>query len=236
MEAIILAGGLGTRLRNVIPDLPKPMAPICGRPFLAILLDELISTGFTTITLAVGYRYEAIRDYFRQNYGSLRLNYSVEKKPLGTGGAIRLALEQTTAPQVFVLNGDTHLELDYRAMLRAHLKAGAALTMAVIRVPDAGRYGALDIEQGHIRGFFEKGRSGPGWINGGVYLLSAELLDRYALPRVFSFETNLLTPNVRELKPLAFQTEGTFIDIGIPEDYDRAQDLLAPHSGWIDQP
>jgi len=127
-----------------------------------------------------------------------------------------------------VVNGDTHLELDYRAMLAAHIKAEATLTIAARAVPDAGRYGSLDIDQGRIRGFFEKGRSGPGVINGGIYLLSRELLDRYPFPRIFSFETDLLMPNVREIRPLAFQTEGMFIDIGIPEDYARAQEILRP--------
>jgi len=230
MEAIVLAGGLGTRLSSVVPDLPKPMAPIGGRPFLAILLDELIAAGFTTVILAVGYRHEAIRDYFGDTYKSLSLAYSIEQKPMGTGGAISLALKQTTDPQIFVVNGDTYLELDYKAMLAAHLKEKALLTVAVQTVPDANRYGALDIEQGHIRGFFEKGRSGPGVINGGVYLLSRALFDGYSLPPVFSFETDLLMPHVREIRPLAFLAAGTFIDIGVPEDYAQAQDLLAEHS------
>lgn len=156
MEAIILAGGLGTRLRKVITDLPKPMAPIGGRPFIAILFDELIAAGFTSAILAVGYRHEMILDYFGDNYRSLQLIYSVERKPLGTGGAIRLAIDEATASEVFVLNGDTHLELDYRAMLSAHLSLKSSITIAVRVVPDVSRYGSLDIAQSRIRGFSKK--------------------------------------------------------------------------------
>ncbi len=226
MEAIILAGGFGTRLRDIISDLPKPMAPISGRPFLAILLDELSAAGFTTVTLAVGYRHAAIREYFGERYGSLRLNYSIESDPLGTGGAIRLALNRTLAPRLFVLNGDTHLELDYRAMFAVHLKTVVSLTIAILTVPDTSRYGALKIEQGSIHGFFEKGRYGPGEINGGVYLMSRDLFDRHTLPTTFSFESDFLMPNIQTLRPQAFQVTGTFIDIGVPEDYVRAQKIL----------
>ncbi len=227
MEVIILAGGFGTRLQSVVPDLPKPMATIQGRPFLAILLDDLITAGFTSAILAVGYRYEAVRDYFGEKYKSLSLAYSIETEPLGTGGAISLALKQIAGPQCFVVNGDTFLELDYKAMLAGHSEEKSILTVAVLEVTDASRYGALDIEANRIRGFFEKGRSGPGIINGGVYLLSRDLFSRYNFPAAFSFETDLLMVHVHELRPLAFPTAGFFIDIGVPEDYLRAQNLLA---------
>jgi D-glycero-alpha-D-manno-heptose 1-phosphate guanylyltransferase len=230
MQAIVLAGGLGTRLRGVLPELPKPMAPIKGRPFLAFLLDGLVVAGFDSATLAVGYRHERIRQHFGEHYRNLALRYSMEEEPLGTGGAIRLALGQTTAPQVFVLNGDTYLELDYQAMLAAHMQARAAITLAVRQVPDAGRYGALDILDNRIQGFFEKGRYGPGVINAGVYLLSRDLFDRYDLRPAFSFETDLLVPHASKLKPLAFEVDNLFIDIGIPEDYRRAQSLLSAGS------
>ena len=226
MEAIILAGGFGTRLQGVVPDLPKPMAAIRGRPFLAILLDDLITAGFTSAILAVGYRYEAIRDYFGENYKSLSLAYSIETEPLGTGGAISLALKQIDGSRCFVVNGDTFLKLDYKAMQASHLEEKSILTVAVLEVPDASRFGALDIEENRIRGFFEKGRSGPGIINGGVYLLSPDLFSRYNFPDAFSFETDLLMPHVHELRPLAFPTAGLFIDIGVPEDYLRAQNLF----------
>ena len=228
MQAIVLAGGLGTRLRSVVPDLPKPMAPVAGRPFLAWVLDRLAEAGFERAVLAVGYRHEVIRDHFGEDYRDMRLLYSVEDRPLGTGGAIRLAAEHVTAPLVFVLNGDTYLELDYRAMLAAHRQSHARLSVAVCKVADVSRYGALELEAGHLHGFHEKGRAGPGFINAGVYLLAPELLQQVPAGEPFSFEQQLLVPRVQDLRPHAFVTTGRFIDIGIPEDYDRAQRLLTP--------
>jgi D-glycero-alpha-D-manno-heptose 1-phosphate guanylyltransferase len=226
VEAIILAGGLGTRLRSVVADLPKVLASVNGRPFLAYLLDPLVAAGFDAAILAVGYMGEKIREHFGDRYRSLPLRYSLETEPLGTGGAIKLAMTHTDAANIFIVNGDTYLELDYSVMLTDHQRARSCLTIAVQTVPDAGRYGALDIEGGKIRGFVEKGRSGPGSINAGVYVLSRELLHRYPLLPAFSFETDLLMPHIEEIAPLAFRTQGTFIDIGVPEDYARAQALL----------
>lgn len=230
MQAIILAGGLGTRLRSVVPDLPKSMAPVAGRPFLAWILDRLIDAGFERAVLAVGYRHEAISDYFGERYRGLALHYSIENTPLGTGGAMRLAAAHVTALPVFVLNGDTYLELDYRAMLAAHQQAGALMSMAVCRVPDLSRYGALEIANGVVTGFYEKGR-GQGYINAGVYLLSAGIIERIPAGVPFSFEQELLVPSVHEIRPAAMVTEGLFIDIGVPEDYDRAQQLFAGKHG-----
>ena len=227
MEAIILAGGLGKRLRGVIDDVPKPMAPVEGRPFLAFVLDQLIAAGFQHAVFAVGYRHAAIRSYFGTDYKGLDLRYSVEPEPLGTGGAIRLACDQASARDVFVLNGDTYLELDFRAMLDAHATAGAELSIAICEVPDAARYGALELAQGRVQRFLEKGQSGRGWINAGTYVLSPELRARLRPAGAFSFEHDLLVPAVRSIRPLAFRTSGRFIDIGIPEDYARAQEMLA---------
>jgi D-glycero-alpha-D-manno-heptose 1-phosphate guanylyltransferase len=227
MEAIVLAGGLGTRLRGVVDDIPKPMAPVLGRPFLAYVLDQLVDSGFHTAILAAGYRHEAIRSYFGEEYRGLALVWSVESEPLGTGGAIRLACDQADLGDVFVLNGDTYLELDYRAMLNAHVHAGAQLSLAVCQVPDVSRYGALEVSEGIVRGFREKGQSGPGWINGGTYVLGPELRDRLPKRGAFSFEQELLAPDVQSIRPLAFPTTGLFIDIGIPEDYARAREIFS---------
>ncbi|MDD1649852.1 MAG: nucleotidyltransferase family protein [Methylococcaceae bacterium] len=228
MQAIVLAGGLGTRLRSVVPDLPKPMAPVAGRPFLAWVLDRLVEAGFESAVLAVGYRHEAIREHFGERYRGLPLHYSVEATPLGTGGAIRLAADCVTERPVFVLNGDTYLELDYRAMQDAHRQARGSLSVAVCSVPDVSRYGALELEAGHLHGFLEKGRAGPGFINAGVYLLSSDILRQIPAGEPFSFEQQLLVPRIGELRPLAFHTSGRFIDIGIPEDFERAQQLFTP--------
>jgi D-glycero-alpha-D-manno-heptose 1-phosphate guanylyltransferase len=227
MDVIVLAGGLGTRLRSVVAELPKAMAPVAGRPFLEHLLDVLALAGFASTVLAVGYRADAIREHFGDRYRGLPLTYSVEGLPLGTGGAIRLAMNHASSPEVFVVNGDTFVDVDFSAMLAAHRRTSARLTIAVHEVPDAARYGALDIAGDRVRGFFEKGRVGPGWINAGVYLLARTLLDGEALPTSFSFESDYLVPNVEALRPLAFRTDGLFIDIGVPEDYASAQSLLA---------
>ena len=227
MEAIVLAGGLGTRLRGVVDDVPKPMAPVQGRPFLALVLDQLVATGFKTVIFAVGYRHEAIRSYFGDDYRGLALRYSVEREPLGTGGAIRLACEQATARDVFVLNGDTYLELDFRAMLGAHAAARAELSMAICHVPDIARYGALEVDDGVVQGFLEKGRSGAGWINAGTYVLGPDLRARLLPQGAFSFEHDLLEPEVGSIRPFAFRASGLFIDIGIPEDYARIQQVFS---------
>lgn len=226
MQAIVLAGGLGTRLKSVVPDLPKPMAPVAERPFLAWILDRLVEAGFERAVLAVGYKYEAIRDHFGESYRGLPLYYSVESTPLGTGGAMRLAAGHVTTDPIFILNGDTYLELDFRAMLAAHLQSRVSLSVAVCSVTDVSRYGALDLENGVIRGLMEKGGTGPGWINAGNYLISAELLECIPVGSMFSFEQELLAPQLQTIRPVAFFTDGLFIDIGVPEDYDRAQRLF----------
>jgi D-glycero-alpha-D-manno-heptose 1-phosphate guanylyltransferase len=227
MEAIVLAGGLGTRLRGIIDDLPKPMAPVAGRPFLALVLDRLVAARFETAVLAVGYRHEAIRRHFGEAYRGLRLRYSVEREPLGTGGAIRLACEQVSARELFVLNGDTFLELDFCAMLAAHTEVGAELSMAIHEVPDASRYGALEVAGGVVRGMREKGYAGPGWINAGVYVMGSGLQARFPDRRAFSFESDVLAPEMASICPRAFRATGLFIDIGVPEDYARADKFLA---------
>jgi D-glycero-alpha-D-manno-heptose 1-phosphate guanylyltransferase len=227
MEAIVLAGGLGTRLRGVVDDVPKPMAPVQGRPFLALVLDQLVDAGFKTVIIAAGYRHEVIRSYFGADYRGLALHYSVEREPLGTGGAIRLACAQADARDVFVLNGDTYLELDFRAMMEAHVRAGSHLSMAICHVSDVARYGALELCDDRVLRFLEKGQSGPGWINGGTYILGPDLRARLRHQGAFSFEHELLEPEVGSIRPLAFRSSGLFIDIGIPEDYAKAEQIFA---------
>jgi len=228
MEAIVLAGGLGTRLRGIVDDIPKPMAPVQGRPFVAFVLDQLVEAGFETAIFAAGYRHEAIQSYFGADYRGLALRYSVEREPLGTGGAIRLACAQTRAQQVLALNGDTYLELDFQAMLDAHVRFAAELSMAICRVPDVARYGALQLRDETVQAFLEKGQSGPGWINGGTYVLGPALRARLPSDGAFSFEHDLLGPEIGRIRPHVFRCSGRFIDIGVPDDYARAQVLFRP--------
>jgi D-glycero-alpha-D-manno-heptose 1-phosphate guanylyltransferase len=226
MEAIILAGGLGTRLRSRLTNLPKAMAPVGGRPFLAWLLDQLISAQCQRVILSVGYLREAITTAFHDNYRGMRIDYAIEETPLGTGGAIQLAMARAEEPGVFVLNGDTWVDADLAAMLAFHAAGRRPMTMAVTPIGDTARYGGVIVEDGHVAGFVEKGRSGPGWINAGLYLLSREFPWPEGLHAPFSFETGVLVPFLDRIRPAAFPHTGDFLDIGIPEDLDRAQTML----------
>jgi D-glycero-alpha-D-manno-heptose 1-phosphate guanylyltransferase len=227
MEAIILAGGMGTRLASRVSGLPKAMAPVAGRPFLEILLRQLDRCGCTRAILAVGYLHAAIENHFGAAFGGLRLDYSVEEAPLGTGGAIRQALAMVRQDAALVLNGDTYLDADYAAMMALHRTESRPMTLAVVHQPDIARYGGVLVRERRIAGFEEKGRAGPGWISAGAYVMSREFPWPPALEAKFSIERDVLAPGVGRLQPAAFPVEGFFLDIGIPEDYDRAQTELA---------
>lgn len=226
MKAIILAGGLGTRLRERVADLPKPMAPIAGKPFLSYLLSRISRAGFEEAILSVGYRWQAIHDYFGDTFcedeKELPLRYVVEHEPLGTGGAIRLASQNLTSPFA-VFNGDTLLDFDLVDLQRRHGLNKAPLTMVLRKVEDTSRYGAVQVQDDIVVGFNEKGLSGPGHINAGIYVLPPNIFSRYNLTGKFSFENDLLEAHCSELRPHAHLVDGYFIDIGIPADYDRAQ-------------
>ena len=234
MEAIVLAGGLGTRLASRLNGIPKPMAPVAGRPFLEHLLERLQAAGCSRIVLSVGHLSGVIQQHFGADFQGMPLAYAVEPMPLGTGGAIALALRSAREPQVLVLNGDTFVDADYAGMLASHGSTGADVTMAVVHQADVARYGEVllqgDAATGSERvvGFREKGRSGPGWINAGVYVLGREFDWPGGLGETFSFETDVLMRQPSELHITAFQVGGGFIDIGVPEDLDRAQRELAP--------
>jgi D-glycero-alpha-D-manno-heptose 1-phosphate guanylyltransferase len=224
--AIILAGGLGTRLRSLVADVPKPMASVGGRPFLAHLLDYLERQGIERVILAVGYKHESFLKYFGARYRSIDITYLIEDTPLGTGGALRRALEVVEKGPLLVLNGDTFLALDYGPMLTAHLAGKAEITIALRYVPDAGRYGGVVVEQGRITTFLEKSSAAPGWINAGVYIIERDIFLPFHLLEVFSFERDFLQKQCTQLLPLAYPTDASFIDIGTPEDYLRVKTSL----------
>ena len=226
MDALILAGGFGTRLAAVVPDLPKPMAPVCGRPFLELLLGALRSKGLRRAVLSLGYRAEIIVRHFGSRFGDLELDYEIEDQPLGTGGAMRRGLGRCQGPAALVVNGDTLLDLDLQALWARWAEVQRPLLVAC-EVPDTSRYGRLDIDQGRLMGFTEKGQAGPGWINSGHYVLPVGWLEGRGLPAAFSFESDLLLPKLPELDVALFHCTGSFIDIGVPEDYQRAQTELA---------
>ena len=227
MEAIILAGGLGTRLRSRLRNLPKAMAPVGGRPFLEILLNRLVAAGCARIVLSLGHLRSVIRDAFGDAFQGAQLVYSVEETPLGTGGAIRLALKQAKESSVMVLNGDTFLDLDFGAFLSAHVAGGRPLSLAITKVENMSRYGGVITNGAQVTGFVEKGSGGAGWINAGVYAIKSDFPWPAHLSASFSFENEVLVPMVTSLSPLAFRCEGYFLDIGVPEDLDRAETELA---------
>jgi D-glycero-alpha-D-manno-heptose 1-phosphate guanylyltransferase len=227
MEAIILAGGLGTRLSSRLNDVPKSMAPVAGRPFLTVLLDHLISSGCESVILSVGHLREVIIDNLKNSYRGIPIRYVIEQTPLGTGGAIRAALGHALDQSVLVLNGDTYLDADFSMMLSQHSAASRLMTMAVVKVGDTARYGGVQIEDHRVSGLVEKGRQGPGWINAGVYVLDRNFPWPADLPSCFSFETEVLSRFLDVIQPVAFLCETYFLDIGVPEDLDRAQIELA---------
>lgn len=230
-KAIILAGGRGERLRSRVPDLPKPMALVGGRPFLEYVLDGLVKSNVTDVILSVGYGAEVIQEHFGFSYRTIRLRYSKEHSPLGTGGAIALALRGEGPSPVLVLNGDTLVEIDYPALNAWYAHAPSLVGIVLRHVPDVSRYGAVMVSNEQVIGFQEKGQHGPGLVNAGVYVIRPEVFVQYGKETSFSFEADVLQQYCRELKPNGLITTGYFIDIGTPEDYDRAQRELG--AGWI---
>jgi len=226
MEAIVLAGGFGTRLRQVVADVPKPMAPVAGRPFLEILLGSLAKKGFSRAVLSLGFMAEKVSGHFGSRFAGLDIAYVVEDTPLGTGGATRLAAEACTQDHVYVFNGDTYLDLEVE-LLEQQWQVKLHPIVVGREVTDTTRYGRLVVDGDRIISFAEKGIKGPGLINAGCYVLATDALARFPLNQPFSIETEYLVPEVARATVDVFVTEGMFIDIGIPEDYAHAQTLLA---------
>lgn len=229
LDAIILAGGRGTRLRESVRDLPKPLARIRDRPFLDILLGVLARSGrIRKAVLAVGYLADIIiRHYSDRKDIGLEIVFSVEKTPLGTGGAVRKALERTDTEEVLVMNGDSFAEVGIDSLIEVHRKGGMPATMVVARINDTSRYGRVDIGPGgRVRSFEEKvAQPLPGFINAGIYVIRREVLAGIPADRPVSLEREIL-PGLLKEGIRGFVAEGKFIDIGIPEDYARAQTLL----------
>lgn len=225
MEAIVLAGGLGTRLQHVVSDVPKPMADIGGKPFLSLLLTKLSRHGFRRIILSVGYKQESIREYFKESYGGMCIDYVSEDHPLGTGGAIRSAWEAVEEENVFVFNGDTFYDVDIHRFLRFHKARSGIISMALKPMKTFDRYGSVELsEKGRIISFCEKKMVDSGLINGGIYVLNRDL-DNILRGKegVFSFEKDFLELYTDTLDIGGYIDDGYFVDIGVPEDYAKAQ-------------
>lgn len=230
-EAIILAGGLGTRLRSVVSDLPKAMAEVNGLPFIHYVMHFLATQQVRRVVIAVGHKRETIENYLHDaldRYG-IRVRYSVEEELLGTGGAIFKAFKQVEGESAFILNGDTYFDISLASLENFALERGADLAFALKEMEDCGRYGTVNLlsNQG-IQSFAEKkpGQSGKGIINGGIYYMNKSLTTKFSKPEKFSIEQDFFQQHLAELKVYGKSFDGLFIDIGIPGDYLLSQQLL----------
>ncbi len=223
MKAVILAGGLGTRLRSVISDIPKPMADINGLPFLEYLFRYLTKYNIDEVVLAVGYKHDVIENHFHDNYKDIKIVYSIEDEPLGTGGAIKKASKLLQDNNILIINGDTFFDIDLDKFYDNHIKSKSLISIASKEMFDFDRYGSLDINNNKVISFNEKKYLNKGIINGGIYIINKQIFDNIDLIK-FSFEKEILEKNKNIY---AFLFDGFFIDIGIPEDYLKAQLLLS---------
>lgn len=241
LEAVILAGGSGTRLRQIVPHLPKPMAEIAGRPFLEILLSSLAKKKFSRVILSVGFMAEKIIEHFGHQFSGMSLIYAVEDKPLGTGGALRFALSQATQDHVFIFNGDTYLDLEVEAVEAQWQQNCLPIIVGrEMQDQDISRYGRLLTDGKQVYGFAEKvtrsllesleneDKSQMSLqelkvVNAGCYVLPKVVLDTYPPNIPFSLETDYFSKIIGQMPFKLFISAGYFIDIGVPEEYLRAQ-------------
>jgi D-glycero-alpha-D-manno-heptose 1-phosphate guanylyltransferase len=223
-EAIILAGGLGTRLRSAVPDLPKCMAPVAGRPFLHYVISYYQSQGIEKFIFSLGYMHEIIEEFLRKELLTTNYQLSIEKEPLGTGGAIRLACKKATEKTVLVLNGDTFFKIKSDKLSSFHNMCGADCTLSLKPMKNFDRYGVVELNKDYsIKDFQEKKYYENGLINGGVYALHAPKFLEKPLPKKFSFEKDYLEKFYTSRRMFGVAQDQYFIDIGIPEDYEKAQ-------------
>jgi len=225
MEVIILAGGLGTRLRSVVSKVPKCMAPVVNKPFLWYLLKYLSKYNVSRVILSVGYLREVIYEWIDEvkEEFSFEFDYAVEETPLGTGGGIRLALEKTRTMEVVVLNGDTFFDVALQDLVDKHKHMGGNLTIALKPMRMFDRYGTVELAvDGHITAFHEKAYCEEGLINGGIYVINKAMLPMNDLPNKFSFETLVMEKQCSLGTIYGIISDGYFIDIGVPTDYKLA--------------
>jgi D-glycero-alpha-D-manno-heptose 1-phosphate guanylyltransferase len=227
--AIILAGGLGTRLASAVPDVPKPMALVRGRPFIEHLMDHWIGQGIDRIVLSVGYKRQLIMDHFGSSYRGINVSYAVEEQPLGTGGGLLLAAQGLSEPFV-VLNGDTFFDVNLKALSAFHLDRGSRWTFALFRTGDTDRYMGIDVgDDWRIRSLTSSGKGAGQLANGGIYIVEPSALAASPSPpgSKLSLEYDLL-PLVMSSGGQIFgmESQGRFIDIGVPDDYFRASEVL----------
>lgn len=226
-ECIVLAGGLGTRLRSVVADKPKCMAPLGEHPFLYYLLQYLHKQGINHVVLSLGYLSEQVINWCNSITLPLRVSFTVETEPLGTGGGIINALSAVKGNEIFIVNGDTYFDVDLASFNNFHQAHQSPLSLALKPMKQFDRYGSIQLdEHQQITRFHEKKYCEEGVINGGIYRTSAGFLQSLALPEKFSFEKEVLEPGAQAGKLYGFISDTYFIDIGIPDDYEAAKKVL----------
>lgn len=231
MKVIILAGGLGTRLQSVVKDVPKPMADINGTPFLELLMTNMLGFGATEFVLCVSYMRDKIMDYFGEEFCGVRVKYSIEEQPLGTGGAIKQAFDLFDLDEAVVINGDSFIKMDYADFYRKN--RGRQLSIALKYMEDASRYGLVETQGECILCFNEKSSEAKsGLINTGIYMINKSLWKHAPQETKFSFEKDILEKYIGTLNATYYKTENYFIDIGVPESYNQAlrelKDIILP--------
>jgi D-glycero-alpha-D-manno-heptose 1-phosphate guanylyltransferase len=226
MEAIILAGGLGTRLRDIVADVPKPMAPVNNKPFLYYVFQWLQKYPLNRVILSTGYKSESILDYFGTTWANMTIDYVKEVKPLGTGGAIMYALSHTSERNILILNGDTYFPINLNKFYNSHLGNNNLLSIALKRLKNFNRYGAVECFNDTVIKFNEKKYYSDGLVNGGIYLVDRNYLELKKFPETFSFEEEILEKEAGSSNIKGIIFNNLFIDIGIPEDYNRAKSVL----------
>lgn len=232
IPAIILAGGKGTRLRSVVADRPKPLAEVLGRPYITYLLDQLVDAGCRHAVISTGYKAAMIEEALGGDYRSLRLSYAQEAEPLGTGGGIRLAMEQAEGDIFIALNGDSYCSTDLNLYTEWFFKANRTASLLLVGVDDTTRYGRVEIDGSEqVSCFAEKGKStGPGLINAGIYLLKRSALEGIPAGSVFSME-RVVFPDLVGAGLYGYAVEAPFLDIGTPESYAAAEIFFSEFQG-----
>jgi NDP-sugar pyrophosphorylase family protein len=228
LAAVVLAGGMGTRLRSVVADRPKVLAPVAGRPFLTYLLDQIGDAGIQRVVLSTGHLAEQFASIIGDRYRNIQIVYAHEEQPLGTGGAICFACGFTDADQLLVMNGDSYCDADLSSYIDWHVGGRHDVSLMLAKVNDRSRYGTVEINAGgRITAFIEKRSERiAGYINAGVYLLRRPMLDQFPAGPL-SIEREVFPVWLRERALMGWVTDGEFIDIGIPSDYERSHEFMA---------
>jgi len=228
VDVIILAGGYGTRLKKVVSDVPKVLAPINSRPFADLILNSIQKYSFVNnVVFSLGYKSDTVIDYIKSN--KLNVGYSVESTPLGTGGGLKKTLSKTNSNIVLVVNGDSYSAADYKDLLLEHINNDGECTILSVNQVDCTRFGKVDFDTntGQVIGFIEKdGSSGEGYINAGVYAFNREIVQDIPDNVEYSIEHDLFPFLIKQNKLYTYNTDSRFIDIGIPETYKEAQNFF----------